>query len=644
MSRWNIVNVIYYSKDNRRKILEFEPNKVTIITGASNTGKSAIINTIDYCLGSTNCNIAAFVLERTTHVATKWTDGTTEFFVAREILGNNKGSSKMYIEYGTSIAIPLTVSDFKGKGKKDEIRGVIEGLFGISQVNDLELKVSANRITLRQLTAFMYLDKGVIDSEKIIFHGLDDSRKAKYIIEALPYFLGAIDDNELNALRKLIGLQKGIEAEERKFQKYKNQQKDTKIKSLSLLQEAIQYKIIEEQEFSDDKDVLLDFLTKLLLWEPKKVLIEDKDLQLKLENKKRVLLIEVNKLKKQYQAVLYDRDNKNQFNNILKEQKAKLDINKFFLEDDLKCPICSSDMEEPKRLNEYIKKSFEQIKLEVKNLEDHQPELNKFIFKIEKKKETVQNNLELVNSDLRNLIKKSKEATRINNINATANRTIGRISYFLDNQKEITSFNDSKLKQYKEEVEEINELYNENSRKEKIELAERSISNLATENFSKLPKGVPCLNSTINFFSGTKPKIVLFNQEQNKNYQFANIGSDENYLSIHLAFAFAMQEFFSINKRAIPGVLLLDQVSRPYYSNEADDDEIEITDENDDDKKALRKHFDFIFDQVEKNEGLQVIILEHAYLGSSTRFKNAVKYRWPKNCPEKLIPSDWPIN
>lgn len=37
--------------------MKFEPDKINIITGASRTGKSAIIPIIDYCLGSGKCTI-----------------------------------------------------------------------------------------------------------------------------------------------------------------------------------------------------------------------------------------------------------------------------------------------------------------------------------------------------------------------------------------------------------------------------------------------------------------------------------------------------------------------------------------------------------------------------------------------------------
>ncbi|MCR4293549.1 MAG: hypothetical protein NUV76_11815 [Candidatus Kuenenia sp.] len=45
------------SKEFAPRIVPFEPGKVNVITGASRTGKSAIIPIIDYCLASSDCFI-----------------------------------------------------------------------------------------------------------------------------------------------------------------------------------------------------------------------------------------------------------------------------------------------------------------------------------------------------------------------------------------------------------------------------------------------------------------------------------------------------------------------------------------------------------------------------------------------------------
>ena len=52
-----ILDIVLYSHDGRRRELSLTPGKVNIITGASKTGKSALVDIVDYCFGAGECNV-----------------------------------------------------------------------------------------------------------------------------------------------------------------------------------------------------------------------------------------------------------------------------------------------------------------------------------------------------------------------------------------------------------------------------------------------------------------------------------------------------------------------------------------------------------------------------------------------------------
>ena len=55
---FQILSLILWSKgDHPPRIVPFEPGMVNVISGASKTGKSAVIPIIDYCMGSGKCSI-----------------------------------------------------------------------------------------------------------------------------------------------------------------------------------------------------------------------------------------------------------------------------------------------------------------------------------------------------------------------------------------------------------------------------------------------------------------------------------------------------------------------------------------------------------------------------------------------------------
>lgn len=52
-----ISDIVLYSKTGQRRILRLNIGGISIITGDKNTGKSSLMDIVDYCLGRRNCNI-----------------------------------------------------------------------------------------------------------------------------------------------------------------------------------------------------------------------------------------------------------------------------------------------------------------------------------------------------------------------------------------------------------------------------------------------------------------------------------------------------------------------------------------------------------------------------------------------------------
>ena len=89
-----------------------------------------------------------------------------------------------------------------------------------------------------------------------------------------------------------------------------------------------------------------------------------------------------------------------------------------------------------------------------------------------------------------------------------------------------------------------------------------------------------------------------------------DVGSDQNYLAVHVSLSFALQRYFESVAAPVPGVLVLDQISRPFFPNRGEDeDETEIAGgEEDEDVQAMRRHIDFLFGETARRSGLQVLL------------------------------------
>lgn len=221
------------------------------------------------------------------------------------------------------------------------------------------------------------------------------------------------------------------------------------------------------------------------------------------------------------------------------------------------------------------------------------------------------------------------------------NRVKGKIEYFLDNIWLENSDNqdESKLIELEKSIQIIEEEISFESIKENIESIRIRINNYAYEIIKELPleekyKGCPVDFNISNMIAGIVTKHGKISMR--------DIGSDLNYLCLHVAILLAIHRHFDDIEKEYPGFLIFDQLSRPFFppdpKNNNETDEIVIAAENE--KQELKQFFDYLFKEICKNRSLQIIIYEHAYFEKDENYVSCTKYRWND---EGLIPESWKV-
>ena len=69
------------------------------------------------------------------------------------------------------------------------------------------------------------------------------------------------------------------------------------------------------------------------------------------------------------------------------------------------------------------------------------------------------------------------------------------------------------------------------------------------------------------------------------------------YLSGRVSAVLALHRVFADGNRPVPGVIVFDQLSRPFYSPETNRDEVVVTAA---DRADLKQYFDALFNEVER--------------------------------------------
>ncbi|MCI5130112.1 MAG: hypothetical protein D3904_01015 [Candidatus Electrothrix sp. EH2] len=452
MSRWNIQRVIFFSYDGRSRELEFDCGKVNIVTGASNTGKTAIIKTIDYCMGSTNCDIPIYIKDRTSCVSVKWSNTSTEILVSRLIpeKKGSKTSTKMFIDYGSTVNIPKTIKDLKGTANREQARAVMSKLFGIGDVDQIAKPEEQKKpVSVRQLVPYIFLSKNVIDSETILLHGLDDQHVAKNIMGAMPFFLGILDEEELAIEKRIKQLQKAISAEERKKQKIEKDKKDLINTCQGLIHEAMQVGIFDNTSaLPDDLDNLLLILKKLAYWKGSESNSPDESGIEKLKQEQRKETDELNRLLRNKKSATSMKNAADDFSESTKKQIDKININQLFNREKQRkiCPVCSGYLKNSSEQSEAIEDTFKILSRERKVVQKHQPSLGRYIEKITDQISEQKNIIKEYDHKIERLVKENDQAKKSRDSKQRGDRTSGKISQFLEDHHGRISFNEEKIK------------------------------------------------------------------------------------------------------------------------------------------------------------------------------------------------------
>ena len=213
--KFQIAEIILYSYDNRIRRLKLHPDSVNIITGPTGTGKSSLLNIVDYCLGSNNNKICYGVIsDRVAWFGLLLQLETQQFFIARR--NSYDASEDIFVQIGKHISPPRLFDLRKNIGREALLERLNEFL-GISpHVEEVlfPLEEVQSGVDIRKALAYCFQGQSEVANKDVLFHGTGTGgrgRDAPQVRHYFPYFIGAID-TEILQLRALL---KEREKEER---------------------------------------------------------------------------------------------------------------------------------------------------------------------------------------------------------------------------------------------------------------------------------------------------------------------------------------------------------------------------------------------------------------------------------------------
>jgi hypothetical protein len=637
--------VIIFNEDGDKRTVPLKPG-VNIITGDSKTGKSALVEIIDYCLCSSKCTIPKGKITEFAHLYVLLMNiGDSVFVIAREKYSKNE---KMYIVEEKEVSIDqITLSYFTDKEliqiKEAQIR--IESALGLHVSNlKSDFYDKNKKASLRNMVSYLFQHQNLMASKFALFYRFTNYYKRKDTIDQFPVFAGLIGQEYYSNLIELSSLESELRKKER--ERRKNAQSEEYIRSTwqPLLKDyyALLNINLEENLSIKQMKLRMDNLPKF----DDTMLISNDGIRERYNG----LINQLEKLRDQEREYLIKIDNlkKTQQNgNDLVELLEDLDEqNKTIVEfsDEYKCPICGNDCNTMKNEDEELVNANQwlssELEITTKYTYDFSEELrilNEGLSKIEK-------DIKRVWGQIKNLENKFISSKELISTKEKANYAMAKIKLYADMDTDgIFSDVDESILDLKRQITEKKEKIDGYNLDIQLKKAEKALS----KNMNKLAK-------ELDFEDEYKPlnlKFDISNQTFDiyhkidafdKIYLY-EMGSGANWVSCHIALFLSFLRYFAgQSKSSMPLFLFFDQPSQVYFP-QGDNGESE-KDDTSNDIVAVNKMYQTIFDEIAsigEDTGItpQILIVDHvsgSNLKVEKEFNSFVRKNWRKyNSGEK---------
>lgn len=635
--------------------LPFQPGKVTVISGASRTGKSAVIPIIDYCLASGTCSIPV----KTIRDACEWfgivaTTSEGEKLFARREPGAHRTTDEMFLLEASTISdVPREIVK---NTNASNIRRLLDELAGLSNL-DFSAGESQggfdSRPSFRDLSSFVFQPQNVVANPEVLFFKTDRYEHREKLRKIFPYILGAVTPVLLAKQHELKQLQTDLRRKERELNDAEHvsaewvaelRAKISEARELGLLPPLPEGQLTREQMITALEQVVQR--TDVTLAVSATTISEAVSELADLDSEESKVSFDLTSLRRRLTEMNRIRLSSSNYHEALRIQRDRLQLSEWIGQHrvgDEACPVCGGGMEpSDQKLNE-LKEALLTLEGEVGDTIEVPAAFDREMQRVQTDVIETSEKLKAIQIRKAALAHRSQEASTRQYQTKMVERFIGKLENALHLHRRLGE--DGGLRAQVDELREKYQTLNEELRRENLEERKRRALRLVNANAARL---MPLLDSE-------RPEdpasleiddlTIKVTGSTNREDYLSEIGSGSNWLSYHVAFILALQQYFlSLAHSPVPGFLILDQPSQVYFPKKLVVREGETPDEpqlRDEDIEAVKKVFTTIGHVVGSAQGrLQAIVLDHAPREVWDGIANVVAFEeWRGGM--KLVPEEW---
>lgn len=640
-----LLKVCLYGNENERRVVRFNLGKLNIITGKSKTGKSSLLEIVEYCLGSSECNVAEGLISQTVSwysIVLQFKD--TQVFIARAApLQGKKSNTACYMFINHEILLP-EYKDIKQTTNISSVQKYLTTKIGIPEfITEVPEDQTRDPINIKFKHSLFYLfqSQDEVASKKTLFHRQAEPYIPQSIIDTLPYFLGAADDDRLSEIEKLRALKRERTRISKSIREIENLKGEGLKNGEKIVREASSVGLYKGSLTLNDLQVIQS-LKEISRWVPSKSyddreddnnsLYELDNHYSELSQKKKILENKIQATKRYYGTL-------NQFTNELNEQDLRLRSIGLFkeLEANGQCAICEKPHSDQSSLDFIIKTSISELNERLNGIFRNKPRVQSYLIGLNDQKEKLAAELKITRISMEKIRENETNLLVKADLDNMRARVSGKASLYLESVDWNIDISDKKihLEHIENQISALSLKLDPETLKSKME----SQLSLISRDMTKWAKELK-LEHSENPIRLDVNQLTVAAETYHGRTPLYRMGSGENWVGYHLVTYVALAKWFIEKSRPVGNFIFFDQPSQVYFP--ADISTTGTLDEipEDEDRTAVKELFHWLYKTVSLlSPDLQVIVTDHADIDEEWFQSSIVDEKWRGD--RALIPNHW---
>lgn len=643
-----IRSIHIYSHDGQRRDLRFKVDGLNVITGRSSTGKSALSEIIEYCMGRSSFNVPEGVIrDQVAWFAVIYQLEKEQVLVAKPTPpGGGASCSTVMLRRGAQLQEP-EFKDLAINTDDDSIVELLSRLLGIPENRtDVPLEHSRDSYDANVKHTFYYLfqKQGLIANKDQLFYRQNEQFQPQAIRDTLPILLGVSSHDRYELESRLRTAQRDLRINIKQLEQARQAVDTSHERAIGLYSEARSVGVIRNIDGNQNADRIIDALRSALSWTPEMVPDDDGGRISLLQEELSQLRQDRRDAQSRIDAVRQFAKRAGGYESEAAEQVDRLASIKALPRNpdtgEWQWPFSERNLSLTSPVAVVLLNELESLEKELRIATGQRPKLEAYITELAGKTDRIVGAIKQKEAELSAAISANDAIAQMGTRNNAAARVVGRISLFLETllPNEDLARLEAENRRLNNKIEQLEDQIGADDSNERLTSILNNISGHVSRYINKFNAEFSPYPARLNL-----PQLTIIFDRPDRPVPMSRTGGGENHLAYHLSALLALHFFAAQNNRPIPRFLLIDQPTQVYFPSEQvykdADGSVQMT-EADADLNAVRRLFELLLKFTQEDvPGFQLIVTEHANLRDQWFQEALVEQPWTK--PPALVPEGW---